>query len=280
MTIAIDPVLATALAAAGTEDNPVICWENLGASAVTGWGTEVSAAANALSAATYNFWSATPDGSNKASIEITLSAAAAIDFVGVAAHNLADIGASINVQYSTDAKASWNNVPGGSLAPTTNTALAWRFEAITAADFRLRISNVTQDVVLGVVLVGQEILVERRLYQGYAPPLTPNRVELLSNISEGGHFLGNSAVRQGSTVTAALSHVTPEFFRGAAWLGFQAAFNAGAPAFWAWRPDKYADLFYAQRDAGSGPVAPVNSGPRDLMSVNIPMRLLHDEAVS
>ena len=53
-----------------------------------------------------------------------------------------------------------------------------------------------------------------------------------------------------------------------------------APQFWAWRPGKYGDLFYAQRQAGGGALAPVNSGPRDLMSFDLPMRLFHDEAMT
>jgi len=280
MTISISTARAADLAAHELQHNPLIVWEQLAASAATGVGTQVETAANALDPATYNFWAATPNVSDAAALDLTLAAGAAVNFVGLAAHNLADIGATVTLQYSTDGGSSWTDSAAPAVTPADNRAIGFRFAVSTAADWRLAISDAADDAVIGVALAGREIVIERRLYQGYAPPLTPNRVELLSNISEGGHFLGNSAMRTGSQVTASLSHVTPSQIRSAAWLAFQQAFNAGTPFFWAWRPGKYGDLFYAQRQAGGGALAPVNSGPRDLMSFDLPMRLFHDEAMT
>lgn len=276
MTIATDPALAAALLAAGTENNPVIAHVNEGASATvsTTTGTEGAAAVNAVSGATYNFWSCTPSGGNLARIQFVFASAVTLNFVGIAAHNLGDLGATVKVQHSLNSGGSWIDSAAGSVSPADNAAIGFRFQDVTATHWRLTISGVSADVVIGLVLLSREIVIPDRIYQGYAPPLTPTQVDLQSNVSEGGHLLGSSVVRMGSAATASFGYVAPAFLRGASWLAFQAAFNSGEGFFWAWRPEKYGDLFYAWR-AGAV-LRPTNSGPRDLMSFDLAMRFYHE----
>jgi hypothetical protein len=54
-------------------------------------------------------------------------------------------------------------------------------------------------------------------------------------------------------------------------VAFQTAFNDGVGFFWAWRPTKYGDLFYAWRQGEA--IVPTNSGPADFMAFNMGMRL-------
>ena len=80
--------------------------------------------------------------------------------------------------------------------------------------------------------------------------------------------------RQGSAISAAIQYLPPSFLRGAKWQDFQNRFNEGQGTFWAWRPGKYGDLHFGWR-AGS-PIVPQNSGPLDLMSVQMNLRLYDD----
>lgn len=277
MTLATDPVLAAALSAAGTANNPFLAHVNFGAAATasTATGTELAAAANAADPATYNFWAATPNGSDIAELRFVFAADATLDFVGIAAHNLGTLGATVTLQYSTNSGSSWTNSAAGAVTPVDNAAIGFRFEPVVCDYWRLRITDAASDVVIGVALLSEELMFPERIYREYDPVLTPTEVDLQSNVSEGGHLLGSSVVRRSSTTAARFRRLPPSFLRAADWLAFQRAFNSGAPLFWAWRPDKYAgDLYYAWREGGA--LRPSATPTLDLMAAQINMRL-YDE---
>lgn len=279
MTISTEALLAASLAASGLQNNPFTAWDNylVTASEITTptpGATELTPGINAASPATYNFWSATPNGSGVVRMRVDLGAARAVTFAGIAAHNLADIDATLTLEYSTD-DSTWNTAPAAAVTPADNRAIGFRLVAIIARYWRFAITGASGDAVIGVAFLGPEMMIGARIYQGYAPPITPTEVALVSNISEGGHFLGTSVTFQGSSVTAQLDNLSPATLRGAAWRGFQAAYNSGRPFFWAWRPTKYpGDLFYALRSGGA--LRPQNSRPPDFMSVELSMRLFDE----
>lgn len=275
MTIAIDSALASTLASAGTENNPFFGWFNRGANSgthTTGVGTAVNAAAMAYTGTTYDAWIATPSSGNASLQTVFASGAASLTFGAIAAHNLGTIGATVALQYSTNGGSTWNDCGSGSVSPSDDRAIGFYFAAETADRWRFLVTGAgSSDVEIAVAFLGNQMTVPSRIYQGYRPSLTPTNIGLQSNVSEGGNLLGSAVVRKGSMAQASFAHVPPSFLRGATWLGFQEHFNAGGGVFWAWRPTKYGDLHYAWRDGPA--VAPVNSGPNDLMSADLSMRL-------
>lgn len=273
MTIDINATTAAALAAAGTENNPLILWDNLGASGTwsTGVGTEVNDAAYAGTGTTYDQWEATPNGSGQASLVVDLGSNTSVSMVAMAAHNIADVG-QVRAASSTDNVTYTNR--GANQTPTDNQAIAWYFPSVSARYWRLWFTSLTGNPIVGVMAVGNPLTVEQPIYQGYRPPITPTEVALQSNVSEGGHLLGSSAVKKASTANAAITLIDPATFRASAWTGFQTHFNEGGGFFWAWRPTKYGDLHYAWRSGA--PFAPENAGPKDYMSGDLNMRF-YDE---
>jgi hypothetical protein len=150
----------------------------------------------------------------------------------------------------------------------------WRFSQ-SARYWRLSATDVDAgQPAIGVLFLGQELIIPQRIYQGYAPPITPNVVDLQSNVSEGGHLLGSRVVSRGNTATAEISHLTPAFVRSDDWKNFQAHFNNGNGFFWGWRPTAYDELYYAWRQGAV--IAPQNSGPQAYMSASISMRFYDD----
>ena len=280
MTFLRGSALAASLEASGEENNPVIAWDNFASPSTpvksTSVGTEQAdgAAENAVTGTTYDYWSAEED-SGEACLQVVFAGARNITFAAIAAHNLGTLGATVEVQYSTNSGADWTTVAAGSTDPEDDQAIAWHFTNVLADYWRLRVTGLgANDIVsVGVFFLGQALVVERRIYQGYTPPLTPTEVDLQSNVSAGGHLLGSSTVFSGSRAQASLSYLTPAFVRGASWLLFQAHFNGGGGFFWAWRPQKYGDLFYGLREGNA--IAPTNAGPRDLMAVDLQMRFYH-----
>lgn len=279
MTIIISAARASTLATAGTSNNPFVLWDNLGASGTwtTDVGTEVNSAAYAGTGTTYDQWSATPTAGGDAAVEVDLGSAQSVSMVAIAAHNGGALGADVSAWYSSTGLAgSWTSV-GAAASPTDNQAICWYFADTSARYWRVffnQAPGATDEAICGVVFVGNPLTITQRIYQGYRPPITPTEVALQSNVSEGGHLLGSSAVKRASTASTEIRHITDSTIRSAAWKGFQTHFNEGGGFFWAWRPTKYGDLHYAWRNGSV--IAPENTGPRAYMNARLEMRF-YDE---
>jgi len=298
MTIAIAAARTTALA--DEVNNPFVAWNNFGADpSVTLGGTAVLTGgerANAVTGSTYDKWRPDVTGAN-AYLSFDLGISVNVSFAAICAHNLSDFGGTVAVQKSVDgvewgdafglewitvglwddaiptAEDTWTNITdNGSVTPTDNTPIAWRMPTAGTARryWRFNFTGLTAGDLLsvGVAFIGTDLVIPRRFYQGFAPILTPTEVQLQSNVSVGNELLGSSEVGLGSTLEVEIANLPPEFVRGLNWLAFQRHFNSGGGAFFAWRPAKYPeDIHYIWRNGAT--IRPVNSGPRDLMSIRM-----------
>jgi len=275
MSIYISPGLASTLSTAGTSNNPVIAWDNLASgTSPTGIGAVVQSRAFAVTGTTYDRAVITPDGSSQASIEIDLGSNTSISFASVAAHNAGDVAGAFRIQYKVLAGDAWSDSGSGPAVPADNQAVAFYFAAVSARFWRIYATSVTANLEIGVFFLGNPVTLPRTIYQGYAPPITANVVDLQSRVSEGGNLLGSSVVRKGSTAAASLTLVEDSYLRADAWKAFQRHFNTGGGFFWAWRPTKYGDIFYAWRSGGV--IAPSNTGPKARMAFDMAMRFYDD----
>lgn len=279
MTIQRDAATTAALTALGEENNPMVAWSNSVADSTiaTTVGTEGAdgPAANLAYPSTYDQWSVTANGTGDAAVQFTFTAPVSLTCIAIAAHSLSDAGFTVDAQYSTDGGMTWFSVVTD-VTPADNQAIMWHFAATLAADWQIILSGAAAGAVatIGAAFLGVVTVIERSIYQGYTPPITQTRVELQPNMSEGGHFVGSSTIRKGSGGSVSLRNISATTIRAADWVGFQRHFNGGTPFFWAWRPEKYGDLFYAKR-AGN-PIAPTNSGPTDHMSAKMDMDFYDD----
>ena len=263
-----------ALMAADEENNPFITQGGRTGTYSTDRGTEVLSASYLGTKSTWDMWTATPNVSNVAAAVVDLGTPRALDFAAIAAHNISDLGGTVELQYSSDG-SSWTDCGAGTATPDDNEAVAWRFEAVTAQYWRIRITNITDDVSVGTWLTGSELIIPQRIYQGYTPPIVPTNIEMRSTVSEGGNLISSVAVNRGSSISAEFTHIDDSFVRLGAFQNFMRRYNSGEPVFFGWRPDKYGDLFYVQRGSASA-IVPTNSGPAALMSFTLAGRAYHE----
>ena len=268
MTVLIETAKAVELIAAGTTNNPIVFWNNEATSATysTTTGTEVESAALAATGTTYDAWVCTPNVNDDVAILVAFPSNVTINAIGLAAHNIADVGGRILFQYHNG--SSWFTI--GTETPPDNQAILCYFSDVTATDWRIKVNDVTDDVEIAIAFFGNVLTLPQRIYQGYAPPLTPNNVILQSNVSQGGNLLGALVSRRGSSLSANIEHLPANFVRGSDFTGFMQHHNDGKGFFWAWRPTKYDDLFYAWREGAV--IAPSNTGPLDLMGFSMGLR--------
>ena len=126
----------------------------------------------------------------------------------------------------------------------------------------------TADTSIGVVYVGRALTMQRPFYQGHRPAMLTAENTLQPLVSESGEWLGASLLRQGRSVSMKWQNLTAAWVRSE-WVPF--AFNTRkAPFFVAWNPLEHpSDILYC---SSSETPAPVHSGPRDLMSVELAAR--------
>lgn len=216
-----------------------------------------TAAVNPL---TYDLW--LPDAL-PATWQVDAGAAVAVDYVGIAAHTLADGLLTVTVQHSADGTA-WTDVIG--TAPADNGPILFLFAPVTARYWRLLIDGGSPQFV-GVVYIGQVLAMARPIY-GDVKPLALNRATTIQpQSSEKGQFLGRSVVRGGQRTAFAWRHL------GAAW--YRANFDPFVEAaikrafFIAWRPSRFPDdIGYVWTDSDQ---EPNNMGVRDFMTVALPV---------
>lgn len=256
----------------GLINNPFVAWENLGAAATLG-GTAVLTGgerANAVTPSTYDKWRPNVSGTD-AALSFDFTTATAIGYAAIVAHNAQKFGATVAVQTSPNG-TTWTTIASAVAAAgvmafrVTGSARYWRFyfTDLTAADA----------LSVGVAFMGAELIIPRRIYQGFTPVITATEVQLQSNVSIGGNLLGSSVVTMGSKMTADMSLIPAAFVRGADWMAFQTAFGRGKGFFFGWRPDKYPqDVYYCWRDGNT--ITPTNSGPLDLMGLSIAARVFN-----
>lgn len=252
------------------ENNPLVLWSNDAGSYAVAAGTESGGpAANLASDGTYSFCYPTVSSGEYI---ITFTTTEDVTAVAIAAHNFGTIGATVAVEYND---GGWVDCGAGSVTPTDNQAIMWRFMPNSATSWRLRITgSVSAQPAIAILWAGAELVFPRRFYAGYEPPIRPNNSSAMSNVSMGGQYWGASVVTAGSTTSIEIQHLPPTFIRGADFLSFYDRHKAAGTFFFAWRPMKYGDLFYAWSDGTA--MRPRNMGVKDLMSISMPLRFYDD----
>jgi len=177
-------------------NNPFVAWYNEGATATLG-GTAIIAGgerANAVTGSTYDKWRPNVTGTT-AALSFDFGTARTIKFASIAAHNAYTFGATVALQSSPN-NSVWTTV---SSALAVKGAMAFRVTG-SARYWRFNFTGLTASNALsvGVAFMGQELVIPTRLYQGFAPVITPTEVQLQSNVSVGGELLGSSVITQGS----------------------------------------------------------------------------------
>ncbi len=175
-------------------------------------------------------------------------------------HDLHENGGTIALQYSTDSGSTWTTAADA--APADNKPVYLSFDTIGAAQWRI---YVTADAgcKIGVVAFGMDLELERGVWIGFQPPSMNFDVELTTNVSESGTFLGRSLMKRGAKIALALDHLTHEWVY-AYWRPFMLA-ALTAPFFVKWDEADHPDeVIYAWLNQASDLDAPAISKHRTM----------------
>lgn len=238
-----------------------IGWQNLARGASIAASTTASGytATGASLPDTYQFWQPT---ALPATWRADLGSAQAVDYCGVAAHDLATQGATLIVESSTN-DSTWTE--RGRVTPSDDSAIMVLFPSVSARYWRVQITGSTMPTI-GVIHFGAALAMTRPIFGGVTPSGLARVTTIRPNISEGGQWLGRSIERKGYQFSASWRHLAPSFVRGDFDTFVKAA--RSYPFFFAWRPSYVGDCIYASAD---GDIVASNMGLRDFMEVSIDM---------
>ena len=225
---------------------PMVLWDNylsystttLTASS-TATGTLVG---NVATESTYDYWQGASTG---AYITIDLGSAKTINSLGIVAHNIGSMTASVYLQYSDD-NITYTSITS-TMSPSDDTPILAIFADATHRYWRIRLSGGTSAPILGPCLLGDRFVFPGGVMPPYTPIWQAQNVELLQAKTLGGQFVGNRVLRKGAETAISLVSVSKTFAESTI-QPFKEWYNAGHAFLWASGPSVFTnDVGYVWR---------------------------------
>jgi hypothetical protein len=221
-------------AAAADPDLPAVGYHNVvrADSIVVDTQEENYPASNLANPATHLEWRAADDSEQY--ITITTNEVDPIDYVGIARHNLGTAEIVVSVEANID--AVWTEIVEETMLPDDTPAVL-RFAAASYSQVRIRLQTGSDAARIAVVYCGKLLDLERKVWVGHTPLPYARKIDVASNRSVSGNFLGRIILGEGRESTIPLSLFTPSWYRANMDAFLVAAQEI--PFFFAWRPSTY-----------------------------------------
>lgn len=250
-----------------TADNPVIGYKNnVVASGITATDEDTDhPATNVANTSTAEYWESTIDTVQYLEFNFTSTA---IDYVGIAAHNLA--GMTYEIEYKVTAGGTWTAVDSP-LVPQDNSAIVWYFTAITADYWRIKITPLSGTYPkIGVVYIGEAVRLQRRIYVDHTPITYGRQTNVVHGMSERGDYLGRIVKNRVLSSSVEQENVTASYYRTIIEPFVKHADVDSKPYFFAWRPASYpVEVGYCWNTQN---IVPSNQRSNGMMQFSINMR--------
>lgn len=191
--------------------------------------------------------------------QITYANAKVIDAVGIAAHQLAGVGVTVQAMVG----GAWTDLV--QIVPADRSALLLLFRAVTATAVRI---NIDAAALIGVIYTGRAMVMPVAGYTALGMVDLGREATLTSYVSEGGQLLKRYLQRSGLSRDVQWDNLSEDWYR--------ASFDAFAlrartePFFLASRPQGYpTDCAYCWVDA---PIVPSRMGQKNFLSVSFTVK--------
>ena len=264
MAVVIYPLVVSGVCDDPYLDNGVIAWRDLfqGGAVTASSETSDGSVLNATDGTTNDYW---VPSSMPAWTSVVYPSAQAADYLGIAAHTCGSRQITVICEALVD--SAWIEI--ASVLPADDSPLMLLFNETYAASWRVRFEGQVVPAI-GVMMLGMSLTLPLRIYGGHTPITLGKTVELMTNISLGGHLVGTTIRRTGAETEIALRHLPPAWVRSE-FADFQEHFNTGRGFFYAWRPMTFPkEIGYCWRRGDE--IRPVNMGVRDLMECNLSVK--------
>jgi hypothetical protein len=182
----------------------------------------------------YDEWKPTVNGDSW--IRVTLGGSRIANYMAIWGHDLADHGASVKPQYSTDG-VIWNDA-AAVVAPSNNNTLYFGWDDTNASHYRVLVNAPTTIPVISGVQIGESLTLPHAMEVGFAPPSLVPINEIKTARSEGGVFIGGSTISKGIEGSINLTQMDPAWVRSE-WIPFIQHVQTPRPFVFAWDGTNY-----------------------------------------
>ena len=190
-------------------------------------------------------------------ITIDNATAAKIDYIGIARHNLAQAGLTVEIKF--------NGITVEQPQPIGDAqALLFLFEQASPATIEIIIDGATDPAKVAVIYCGESLRLERNIYVGHTPITYGRDRNMINGVSQAGEWVGEVVLNETLSTSVSLLNLTPLWYRQSLDPFF--AQKPRKPCFWAWRPSGYpAEIGYCWVE---GNPRPVNQLANGMMSID------------
>lgn len=245
--------MSTLFFPSGSVERPRIAYTNLLASASATVSTDSEAVGfefeNLCDGLPFTFWKPATTGVHY--VTAVFGSVQTVNFFAFYNQDLYENAGTISLQYSNDG-VSWFTAVA--VMPADNKPVYRTFTSISATRWRVK-HDCTVACKIGVAAFGVDLQLERGIWIGFKPPSMNYNVEITTNVSESGTFLGRSLLKRGAKIEMALDHLTIQWVYDY-WKPFMDAALL-SPFFVRWnetdRPD---EVIYAWLNAATDMDAP------------------------
>jgi hypothetical protein len=237
MTLYIEP-------AAIDTDKPCFLYENIfdQGTVTVSHETADGAGLNAIEDTTFDFW--TPS-SVPANIAVDCGVPVPVDCFAIVSHTAGSEGSTIAIQSSVNG-SDWTS--RSTVTPTDDSSIFAIFPQVTARYWRVLVTDEVCSI--GIIKAGARLIMPCGPLSGHVGINHAKRVELLTNMSQKGQFLGTRVRRVGAETSINLGLVDRDFV-DTDMVAFEAHFDDGQTFIYAGGPDDYPlDYGYCWRDGG------------------------------
>lgn len=210
--------------------------------------TTDGAGLNAIEDTTFDEWLAS---SATAYLSVDYGSDVFVDCIGVAAHDLFTQSATISVEYSNN-NVDWTSI--WTVTPSDNSTIIGIFTLTKARYWRVAVTSGPASI--GVIRLGRRLVIPTGVLSGHVGINHAKRVDVLSNMSLTGQFIGTKVVRRGADATIDFGLLETDYVDSDV-SDFESHYNDGRPFFYAGSLSKYPnDIGFCKRPSGASEIRP------------------------
>jgi len=216
-----------------------LCWHTHAGVAGASSTAAGTAAVNVLDGETWSYWTA---GENVAQINVIFPASREVDYVGIAAHTLATVGASVRLAFQLTEGATFTQAADLPLrTPTDDRAILWLFAPRTVWGVQLQISGASAPATVAVMQAGFAMEFPRKSAFIGLPISESEQIRYRQLKSIRGDVIGRAVEGAELAFDLAINNLPEDFRRSSDWHGFKAHMTNSGAFFVAPKPLQYPD---------------------------------------
>lgn len=170
-------------------------------------------------------------------ITITPATPDAVDYVGIARHNLGTLNCAITLQGRRASSDAFSVI--SEVVPADDAPLLFRFEAQSFYEIQLSLAGTSAPVEIAIAYCGAILVSERGVMPSHVPLRFGRTTKAVTGKSESGDFLGRIITGRGRETAVEMANLSPGWCRKE--LDPFIAAGEELPFFYAWRQETYPD---------------------------------------